>query len=146
MASWKFAGLYADAFVNTLSGVPLRLTQATVYQSDGVTVATLYTDRTKATTAPNPITTDNYGNGSFYADPGIYIVSCLGVTIAVEVTQDQAETSVNGTAATLSAGTGSPAGVVTAAVGSIWLRTDGGANTTLYVKESGAGTSGWVAK
>jgi len=43
-------------------------------------------------------------------------------------------------------GTGSPAGAVTAVVGSLYLRTDGGANTTLYVKESGTGNTGWVAK
>lgn len=43
-------------------------------------------------------------------------------------------------------GTGSPAGVVVAPVGSLYLRSDGGANTTLYVKEAGAGNSGWVAK
>lgn len=44
-------------------------------------------------------------------------------------------------------GAGSPAGVVTAPVGSLYSRTDGGANTTLYVKESGSGTTaGWVAK
>lgn len=43
-------------------------------------------------------------------------------------------------------GVGSPAGAVAAPVGTIWLRTDGGAATTLYVKESGTGTAGWVAK
>ena len=43
-------------------------------------------------------------------------------------------------------GTGSPAGAISAPVGSLYLRTDGGANTTLYVKESGTGTSGWAAK
>jgi hypothetical protein len=43
-------------------------------------------------------------------------------------------------------GTGAPEGVVTAAQGSLWMRTDGGAGTTLYVKESGAGNTGWVAK
>lgn len=46
----------------------------------------------------------------------------------------------------LTAGTGSPETVVTAPVGSLFLRTDGGANTTLYVKESGAGNTGWIAK
>lgn len=44
------------------------------------------------------------------------------------------------------AGTGSPAGVVAAPVGSLFLRSDGGANTSMYVKESGTGTSGWAAK
>lgn len=43
-------------------------------------------------------------------------------------------------------GAGSPEGVLTAAVGSLYSRTDGGASTTLYVKESGAGNTGWVAK
>jgi hypothetical protein len=43
-------------------------------------------------------------------------------------------------------GAGSPEGVVTASVGSLYTRTDGGANTTLYVKESGTGNTGWVAK
>ena len=43
-------------------------------------------------------------------------------------------------------GTGSPEGVLTAAIGSLYTRTDGGANTTLYVKESGAGNTGWAAK
>ncbi|OYN80411.1 hypothetical protein [Mycolicibacterium sphagni] len=48
--------------------------------------------------------------------------------------------------ATISAGTGSPEGVKTATVGSQYMRTDGGAGTTFYVKESGSGSTGWVAK
>lgn len=43
-------------------------------------------------------------------------------------------------------GTGSPEGVVTASIGALYTRTDGGAGTTLYVKESGTGNTGWVAK
>lgn len=43
-------------------------------------------------------------------------------------------------------GSGSPEGVVTAPVGCLYSRTDGGAGTTLYVKESGTGNTGWVAK
>ena len=48
--------------------------------------------------------------------------------------------------ASWTSGTGSPEGVLTKPVGSLYSRTDGGANTTLYVKESGAGNTGWVAK
>ena len=44
------------------------------------------------------------------------------------------------------AGSGSPEGVLTAGVGSIYQRTDGGAGTSIYVKESGSGMTGWVAK
>ena len=44
-------------------------------------------------------------------------------------------------------GSGDPDGVVAAPVGSTFRRTDGGAGTSFYVKESGTDTSsGWVAK
>lgn len=43
-------------------------------------------------------------------------------------------------------GAGSPEGSASARVGSIYLRTDGGAGTYFYVKESGTSTTGWVAK
>lgn len=43
-------------------------------------------------------------------------------------------------------GAGSPEGAVSAPIGSLYTRTDGGTNTTLYIKESGASTTGWVAK
>lgn len=45
-----------------------------------------------------------------------------------------------------SAGAGSPEGVVAAGIGSTYRRTDGGSATTFYVKESGTGNTGWVAK
>lgn len=50
-----------------------------------------------------------------------------------------------GSALTL-VGTGDPENHVEAPVGSLWLRDDGGAGTTLYVKETGSGNTGWVAK
>lgn len=43
-------------------------------------------------------------------------------------------------------GWGTPEGVVTAGIGSVFLRRDGGASTTWYVKESGTGNTGWAAK
>jgi hypothetical protein len=49
-------------------------------------------------------------------------------------------------AALWTTGSGSPESSVTAAIGSMYTRTDGGAGTTLYVKESGTGNTGWVAK
>jgi hypothetical protein len=50
------------------------------------------------------------------------------------------------TAVFWTSGSGSPESVVTAPIGSLYTRTDGGAATTLYVKESGTGSTGWVAK
>ena len=43
-------------------------------------------------------------------------------------------------------GAGTPEGNVVAPVGSLFSRTDGGAGSTLYVKESGAGATGWTPK
>lgn len=43
-------------------------------------------------------------------------------------------------------GNGSPEGILVAPVGTLYRRLDGGANTTLYVKESGTGNMGWMAK
>lgn len=43
-------------------------------------------------------------------------------------------------------GTGSPNGFTTANPGSIYTNASGGANATLWVKESGTGNTGWVSK
>lgn len=42
-------------------------------------------------------------------------------------------------------GTGSPEAAVTAAVGSVYRRTDGASGTVFYTKETGAGNTGWIA-
>lgn len=49
------------------------------------------------------------------------------------------------TGPTITSGTGSPESVVTAVVGSIFLRTDGSTGTTQYRKETGSGNTGWIA-
>lgn len=64
------------------------------------------------------------------------------------LTQAEGDAAYQPLAAVLSmlhTGTGSPEGVLTATVGHIYLRSDGGASTTLYVKESGSGNTGWRA-
>jgi len=43
-------------------------------------------------------------------------------------------------------GTGTPEAVEQAEIGSTWQRTDGGFLTSFYIKESGTGNAGWVAK
>ena len=43
-------------------------------------------------------------------------------------------------------GAGSPEGAVEAPIGSLYFNTSGGSSTTLYVKESGTGNTGWVGK
>ena len=68
----------------------------------------------------------------------------VGTTLQARLNDDSAFASLQTLYKRVGAGT--PEGSVTAPVGSIYLRTDGGASTTLYVKESGAGNTGWVAK
>lgn len=43
-------------------------------------------------------------------------------------------------------GSGTPESVVTANPGCIFQRTDGGAVTSIYIKTSGTGNTGWTAK
>jgi len=51
------------------------------------------------------------------------------------------------TTATIMSGSGSPEGVITASPPCLYLNTDGGTSTTLYVKETGEDTNtGWIAK
>lgn len=41
-------------------------------------------------------------------------------------------------------GTGSPEGAISAGIGSVYRNLTGGSSTTLYIKESGTGNTGWV--
>jgi hypothetical protein len=74
-----------------------------------------------------------------------------GITDALNGTQGVAAPNVNqitmGVGIKLSAGAGSPNGIVTGNPGDLYVSTAGGAGTTLYVKESGANTNtGWIGK
>jgi hypothetical protein len=98
---------------------------------------------------------DNNGNNIYGVNgytlniPGIYSQQPTYAVYAATSQALAAETlyvGKNNTTARILSGTGSPQGVVEAPVGSLYLRQDGGANTTLYVKESGTGNTGWVAK
>lgn len=55
-------------------------------------------------------------------------------------------TALSGSPIIIKAGTNSPEGVLTAPVGSVYLCTNGAVSTTLYVKTSGTGNTGWTAK
>lgn len=72
--------------------------------------------------------------------------SNVGVVQSLASRKYRKGVSLGNTSAVWTSGTGSPEGAVTAPVGSLFTRTDGGASTTLYVKESGTGNTGWVAK
>lgn len=74
-----------------------------------------------------------------------------GITSALNGTMDVVAPGVNqitlGIGTNISAGPGSPDGVVSGNPGDLYLNLSGGAAVTLWVKESGVGTNtGWVGK
>lgn len=111
-------------------------------------------------TAPNPkvlmaiVINANPSNGSIFVR--VSAGSVLGGTdgnvnlptpVDGEVITYNASTQVwTDSGVRMFSGAGSPEGVLTAPVGALYTRSDGGASTTLYVKESGVGNTGWVAK
>lgn len=99
-----FAGQYLQVADNTNSQL-LKSTPFTVYLAGTTTLATLYTDRTMATGAPNPSVTDNRGNLQFFAAPGRYDVLCNGSTQTVTVYPDPADIAQTGTFVPQGAGT-----------------------------------------
>jgi hypothetical protein len=69
----------------------------------------------------------------------------FSVNPSASIVDNQAEPVLGG--AKVLRGTGVPNSAVVGSVGDLFVRTDGGSSTTLYVKESGNGTNtGWVAK
>ena len=72
---WAYAGLYGPDVILGSNSLEANNLAVTVYESDGKTVASLYTDATMATAGANPVSTDNLGNLEFYALPGLYVLS-----------------------------------------------------------------------
>ena len=94
------------------------------------------------------------------ANTGLYGVANTSISASIGGTEELRLTSTGldmatgvlafGTAlgtntSTIRAGADTPEGTVSANVGSIFLRTNGGSATSAYVKESGTGNTGWTA-
>lgn len=75
------------------------------------------------------------GSNLLPAENNIAVIGTNGVTVLY----------LNGTVGWFR-GTGTPEAAVIAPIGSFYSREDGGAGTSFYVKESGTGNTGWVAK
>lgn len=71
--------------------------------------------------------------------------AAAGVTQAVSI-PDGVWVRTGGAFRGIWEGTGSPEGVLAAAIGSLALRRNGTAGQVMYVKETGSGATGWVAK
>lgn len=77
------------------------------------------------------------GNAS---DAATGVFDQVGTTVVPTVGFNASTLSPN-----LFMGTGSPEGAITARIGSMYLRTDGAPNNAVYYKESGTGSTGWIA-
>lgn len=128
--------------------------------SVGLYNSTVGIDITATAAVPSATNTINLGSASLRFNTGYFNGWNIGSAGLVPA----ADASVNAGSSTVrinrsyvisryytatvfdSAGAGSPEGVVAAGIGSTYRRTDGGATSTFYVKESGTGNTGWVAK
>lgn len=92
-----------------------------------------------STSQPFIATQPHHSTSKKYVDDALAGNISAGIVTATQFV-------VNTSGPTWTSGSGTPEGSVTAPVGSLYSRTDGGAGTSLYVKESGTGNTGWVAK
>lgn len=141
LADNTYSGIYLDTYANTCTvtgntiaaGTSGNLPQYAIYAADAtVNVSGNQTDgAVKSGNAQ--VSVGGVALPSFITSPSMF-----GYTYATRM-------YVPGQAF-VTGGTGSPEGVVTAGAGSIYLRADGGAGTSLYVKQTAAGNTGWAAK
>lgn len=128
--------LQAKRAADVYARLVLDYVNARMYVGDGVAAATAYIGALGASTLgcsasvwPTVDNTNTLGDASYRWNNAYSVNFRPGA----------------GTA-TWTSGAGTPEGAVTATVGSLFTRTNGGAGTTLYIKESGTGNTGWVAK
>ena len=103
-------------------------------------------------TTSNWVLSSANGNHNIFNGGDIDVYSDNGVTRKFFVDGAIGNTTVAGQmfigsgSVEIVTGSGTPEGAVSAPVGSLFLRTDGGAGTSLYVKETGSGNTGWAGK
>lgn len=74
-----------DAPVIDEEGNALEAIEVTVYESDGVTEATIYNSKSGGGTISNPIETDATGNVSFWSNPGEYVLSFHDTELPIRI-------------------------------------------------------------
>ena len=122
--------------VNLAPGSGIAVSGVDISHNSGTGIAT------RGVSIPAPS-----GGGSYASPPRVmdndFATAATPVNIGAGVT-----ILVGGNAGGVSIfrGTATPEGAITAPIGSMFLRADGGAATTLYIKESGTGNTGWVGK
>lgn len=84
-----------------------------------------------------------YNSGIVFGSAAIATNEAIALAVNHKI---NAYSSAGSIGAQIEFGSGSPAGVVSCTARCLYIRTDGGAGSTLYINETGGGTSGWAAK
>ena len=126
---------------------PLHVLVSFTLQSPPLVQAT---GKVIAPPAVNVKTNSADGSFSVQLEPGVYLVTCASIPSAViyilvpasggPYTIDQVQVATPAVAAYTPSGAGSPQGAITGSPGATYWDA---ANTALYIKVSGNGTTGW---
>ena len=131
----QLIGVYAARFTNlikTSANTSAYAVACSGVQFNSCTNTAAGTKRISGTLDIQAVNAGTGPSGTFNAVSAVTVTASNGFT--------------NYSSVTWTANANSPEGVITAVVGSLYSRTNGGAVTSLYVKESGTGNTGWVAK
>jgi hypothetical protein len=77
-----------ETILYSTNGDPARKVPMVVRDVLSDELAPLYADPARVTPLPNPVKTDQYGNLSFYIDPGAYLVSMSGSSYSFTIVVD----------------------------------------------------------
>jgi len=138
------SGVYTHTLVDGYRGIsqdgPYQFVRAPSSGNNGVQI------EDSAAAGSGALWLGNVGSRIQATGTNMYLTANAIFMRKTDLTNSGLKLFLGGTSdASIQAGTGSPQSVVTANPGSMFLRQDGGAGTTLYIKESGTGTSGWRA-
>jgi hypothetical protein len=148
--------LYHDNQGFSVSGnAVVDVQDSSVTTASGITIRSSYN---VGTISGNTLLRVNDTLNTYVAERGIYVSNTTGVDITVGPNHNNYVIEMNGVQGQVAkfnslgnnvglfTGIGSPETVITAAVGSLYINKNGGAGTTLYIKETGSGNTGWVGK
>lgn len=90
----EYAGHFGPEGIEYPDGTHARVVPVEVRSLGGTILITLYSDPSRATTVSNPVLTDEYGNLSFYANPGRYLLKLGDWTHQISVAEDPMEPDV----------------------------------------------------
>lgn len=88
MPTWPNAGQYIEALIDSSTGDPILSGSYFIYEPDGITLATIFTDEIRTANRPQPLTTSSDGDAEFFAEPGHYILKAAASSKNIRVLPD----------------------------------------------------------